>query len=161
MDSRSISLPLPSCVARRNTARLLALRSSSSTPSTLNIMSSVDRNRPLDLSWEEPLPHALTPTRTYLSTPCASTQVAIVAIHGRGDSARDFADAFVPHLQSFFGTHLQGEVEDGRAVSSDETEAGSGGVRVTLRALEAQDGIWFGTHTRKSAPLPSSSVQKS
>ncbi|KAF6767656.1 hypothetical protein PSEUBRA_006293 [Kalmanozyma brasiliensis GHG001] len=112
-------------------------------------MSSADRNRPLDLSWEEPLPHALTPTRTYLSTPSASTQVAIVAIHGRGDSARDFADAFVPHLRAFFGSHLQGEMDDNENMSGAETSPESGGARVTLRALEAQDGIWFGTHTPK------------
>lgn len=114
-------------------------------------MSTADPNRPLDLSWEEPLPHALTQTRTYLSRPSCSTQVAIVAIHGKGDSARDFADAFVPHLQSYFGSHLQGEVDNG-AVSSAETESCQGGVRVTLRALEALDGIWFGTHLRESPP---------
>ncbi len=87
-------------------------------------MSAYDRNRPLDLSWDEPLPHALTHTRTYLSTPSASTRVAVIAIHGRGDSARDFADAFVPHLRSFFGSHLQGEVGEDEVGSTVGSQAG-------------------------------------
>lgn len=102
--------------------------------------------RPLDLSWEDPLPHALTSTRTYLSRPSSSTQVAIIALHGRGDNARDFAETFVPHLQSFFGSHLFGEIDGNADVDAEDPT----GVRVTLRALEAMDGIWFGTHTRKS-----------
>ncbi|SPO28381.1 uncharacterized protein UTRI_04778 [Ustilago trichophora] len=107
-------------------------------------------DRPLDLTWDAPLPHALTRTRTYLSVPSSSTQVAIIAIHGRGDNARDFAEAFVPHLRSYFGSHLLGEVDEEDSPAVDSKSDGEKGLKITLRALEARDGIWFGTHTPKS-----------
>lgn len=113
-------------------------------------------DRPLDLTWDAPLPHALTRTRTYLSTPSSSTQVAIIAIHGRGDNARDFAEAFVPHLRSYFGPHLLGEVEEKDSPAADSKNDGEKGLKITLRALEARDGIWFGSHTRKFLLLPPS-----
>ncbi|SPO29487.1 uncharacterized protein UTRI_04778_B [Ustilago trichophora] len=106
-------------------------------------------DRPLDITWDAPLPHALTRTRTYLSTPSSSTQVAIIAVHGRGDNARDFAEAFVPHLRSYFGPHLLGEVEEDSSTADSDGEEEKG-LKITLRALEARDGIWFGSHTPKT-----------
>lgn len=99
----------------------------------------VTRSLDLDGTWEDPLPHALTRTRTYLAAPSARTDVAIIAVHGRGDNGSDFSDAFVPHLCAFFSIAL-----DTAALPQQ------GEVCITVRALDALDGIWFPTHKRES-----------
>lgn len=103
-------------------------------------------DRPLDTTWDDPLPHALTHTRTYLSPPSPHTHVAIIAVHGRGDNAADFCDAFVPHLRAFFG------LADG-PVDAEPAPPEQGQVSVSVRALDALDGIWFPSHKGKSAAL--------
>lgn len=118
-------------------------------PASIPICTMTSSARPLDLTWDEPLPHALTRTLTYLSPPASSTQCAVIALHGRGDNARDFADAFVPHLRAFFGPHLCEQVGESNPSPSPNGE--SQGLNISLRVLEARDGIWFGTHNRKSS----------
>ncbi|PWY97226.1 hypothetical protein BCV70DRAFT_203061 [Testicularia cyperi] len=103
----------------------------------------MSHDKPLDSTWDDPLPHALTRVRTYLGPPCRECDVAIIAIHGRGDNARDFCDVFVPHLRQFFKSTLEGEVDEDDLTPFQTAREDA---RLTIRALEAQDAAWFLGH---------------
>ncbi|PWN50211.1 hypothetical protein IE53DRAFT_106576 [Violaceomyces palustris] len=122
--------------------------------------SGVTRGEDQDLGeeWSEPTPHSLTPKRIYLGRPGPHTKVAIIALHGRGEGADDFARVFLPSISSRFGGDGRGLLKvDGQdedyILHDDLEQAGSSSDchprdQVCLISLEARDAVWWPDHHR-------------
>lgn len=96
--------------------------------------SSPSHDIPFSPQWDDPLPHALSLTKHYLTSPRrGQTKAALILMHGRGSDAEDIASAFLPTLQIRFGGKKEGVVEE------DEQQEGE----VAVVAIEAKDGAWY------------------
>lgn len=89
-----------------------------------------DTHDTFDNAWYEPLPHALSPVKEYLTPIHAETRAVAVFIHGRGDNIDDMVGAFLPILEKRFG-------------HSEHEQRGSTQAELALIGLEARDHVWY------------------
>jgi predicted esterase len=115
----------------------------------------------IDSAWDDPLPHALSPTRYYLSRPRKGhTKAVAILVHGRGDNCEDFVGSFLPVLSMRYGG------KDHRIEDEDDDEEVS--CKVAIIGIEARDNSWYPQshnaispqETKDNAPYQYSSLQK-
>ncbi|UZJ53861.1 hypothetical protein CBS101457_003181 [Exobasidium rhododendri] len=96
-----------------------------------------------DPAWDDPLPHALSPTKHYLSPLKEGvTKAVAIFMHGRGDNIRDMVGVFLPILFQRYGG-VEGPVHD-----DDDDDNNDGGekkisCKVALIGIEARDYSWY------------------
>lgn len=92
---------------------------------------------PHDALWDDPLPHAFSPTKHYLSHPSRShTKAAVIFMHGRGDNANDMVDCFLPTLHKRYGGTLS-RLDD---LDADDAQAHG---PLAVIGIEAMDNVWY------------------
>lgn len=96
-----------------------------------------------DVSWDDPLPHALSPTKRYLSHVQAGlTKAVIIFVHGRDDNIHDMVGLFLPVLAlRYGGLEALLEVEGGEEKGEEKEKAGE--CRVAVIGIEARDNSWY------------------
>lgn len=92
-----------------------------------------------DVNWEDPLPHALSPTKHYLSRLRKGTTKAIVIfMHGRDDNIDDMVDVFTPILIQRYGG-VEGQVKNDGEYDKDTGKE----CKVGVIGIEARDHSWY------------------
>jgi predicted esterase len=97
-----------------------------------------------DVAWDDPLPHALSPTKHYLSPlKKGVTKAVAIFMHGRGDNIHDMVGVFLPVLYKRYGG-VEGLV-DSDSHSSEVSEGNSSEdvCQVALIGIEARDYSWY------------------
>jgi hypothetical protein len=101
-----------------------------------------------DSAWDDPLPHALSPVKFYLSgMKKGYTKAVAIFVHGRGDNIDDMVQTFLPYLSKRY---------NGKESRLDDDDADQEGLedpcKVAVIGLEARDNSWYPASHNASSP---------
>jgi hypothetical protein len=99
-----------------------------------------------DVEWDDPLPHAHSPTKFFLSRmKQGRTKAVAIFVHGREDAISDMVGVFLPTLYKRYGGN-EGQIHD------DNEDEDSHACQVAIVGIEARDYYWYPASHATSTP---------